>query len=172
MSAITTTLAAHQAGVNVATIRTWCRVGAVAAAKVAGRWAIDTASLAYRVALGKARRPMERKPVFSVETMTAIGGSRWQRGDKDRVYINGWAKFLGLEVSHYNTGNISAASLRGEDISNSEATRLLGAIYKVYFDAADGKVHIQWGNSTPRTMDREEIADAIFSGIRAAIAAL
>lgn len=48
-----TTAAATQAGVTVATIRTWCRRGVVAAAKVAGRWVIKAASLARRIALGR-----------------------------------------------------------------------------------------------------------------------
>lgn len=48
-----TTAAALEANVTVATIRTWCRHGAVAAVKAAGRWVIDTASLAARIAIGK-----------------------------------------------------------------------------------------------------------------------
>lgn len=165
-----TATAAQQAKVTVATIRTWCRIGAVAATKQAGRWIIETTSLAYRISLS-ARRGA-RKVAYSVETMTAIGGNRWQRGDKDRVYINDWARFIGLETDHYNTGSISYATLNGEKISNSEAYRLGGAVYKVYFDNTDGKVHIQWGQSEPRTMDRDDLAQAIFSGIRAEIAAL
>jgi hypothetical protein len=53
-----TTAAATEAHVTVATIRTWCRIGAVAAVKQAGRWIIDTASLAARIAIGaiKARK--------------------------------------------------------------------------------------------------------------------
>lgn len=47
-----TTAAAAQANVTTATIRQWCRRGAVAAAKVAGRWIIEAASLARRIALG------------------------------------------------------------------------------------------------------------------------
>ena len=43
--------AARQAGVTVATARTWCRIGAVAATKISGRWAIDADSLARRIAL-------------------------------------------------------------------------------------------------------------------------
>jgi len=45
--------AAQQAGVTTATIRMWCRRGVVAAAKVAGRWVIEAASLAYRLTLRK-----------------------------------------------------------------------------------------------------------------------
>jgi len=52
---VTTHEAAGQARVTVATIRTWCRYGAVAATKVGRRWAIDTASLARRIALGMRR---------------------------------------------------------------------------------------------------------------------
>jgi hypothetical protein len=46
-----TTTAAKQARVTIATIRTWCRRGAVAATKTGGRWDIDTRSLAHRIAL-------------------------------------------------------------------------------------------------------------------------
>ncbi|MEU3613553.1 hypothetical protein ABZ725_14715 [Streptomyces sp. NPDC006872] len=50
-----TTAAALQANVTADTIRTWCRRGAVAALKQAGRWIIDTASLAHRIAIGQRR---------------------------------------------------------------------------------------------------------------------
>lgn len=49
-----TTAAAAQANVTVATIRSWCRRGVVAAAKVAGRWVVEARSLARRITLGKA----------------------------------------------------------------------------------------------------------------------
>src|SRR5690348_14504683 len=115
MATITATAAANQAGVTVDTIRYWCRYGAVAAVKQAGRWVIDTASLAHRIALGvRARKakPVTKEIVYSVETMTAIGGNEWTSpdGSKHRVYFNNWADFAGLETSHYNTGNISGAT--------------------------------------------------------------
>lgn len=47
-----TSTAAQTAGVTVATIRRWCRYGAIAAAKVAGRWIIEAASLSRRIGLG------------------------------------------------------------------------------------------------------------------------
>ncbi|MFD1309824.1 helix-turn-helix domain-containing protein, partial [Streptomyces kaempferi] len=50
-----TTAAALQAQVSVPTIRTWCRNGVIAAAKQAGRWIIDAASLAARIAIGARR---------------------------------------------------------------------------------------------------------------------
>lgn len=52
-----TTTAAQQAGVTVATIRTWCRRNVIAALKVAGRWVIDTTSLVYRITLTR-KAPM------------------------------------------------------------------------------------------------------------------
>lgn len=50
-----TTTAALEAQVTVATIRTWCRAGVVAAVKQAGRWIISAASLARRIAIGAMR---------------------------------------------------------------------------------------------------------------------
>ncbi|WP_030574140.1 hypothetical protein [Streptomyces aureocirculatus] len=50
-----TTAAAIRARDTVATVRTWCGIGAVAAVKRAGRWIIDTASLAARIAIGRMR---------------------------------------------------------------------------------------------------------------------
>lgn len=60
-----TTAAATQAGVTVATIRTWVRRGVIAAVKQAGRWVIDTASLAHRIAIGamRARKATMTQPI-------------------------------------------------------------------------------------------------------------
>jgi len=46
-----TTAAALQAHVTTATIRLWARRGVIAATKTAGRWIIDAASLAHRIAI-------------------------------------------------------------------------------------------------------------------------
>lgn len=51
----TAAAAALEANVTVATIRTWCRAGVIAASKVAGRWVIDSASLAHRIAIAAMR---------------------------------------------------------------------------------------------------------------------
>ncbi|MFJ4879981.1 hypothetical protein ACIP93_32905 [Streptomyces sp. NPDC088745] len=56
MTALTATAAATEAHVTVATIRAWCRNGVVAATKTAGRWVIDTVSLARRLEIGARRR--------------------------------------------------------------------------------------------------------------------
>lgn len=64
-----TTAAAIQAGVTTDTIRTWCRRNVIAAAKHAGRWIIDTASLAHRIAIG-AMRARKQTAVIDLSTAT------------------------------------------------------------------------------------------------------
>lgn len=64
-----TSTAAAQAHVTVATIRTWCRRNAVAAVKAAGRWVIDSASLARRIAIGTLKRSTRQEtPVTEAPT--------------------------------------------------------------------------------------------------------
>lgn len=180
MTTITTTAAAAaEANVTVDTIRNWCRKGVVAATKVAGRWVIDAASLARRIAIGAWKRPAP-KPVLSIETMTAIGGRRWQKNGMDRVYINDWAAFAGLETSHYNTGNVSSAYFQGRSIANSRVGGILGAISKVWFDAADGQLHARYYDGAREYEIRYKDGDRVtvdlveltFAGIRKAVAAL
>lgn len=181
MTVITTAEAATTAGVTAATVRTWCRRNVIGAVKAGGRWAIDAASLAHRIALGALRtKPAAPKPVvYSVETMTAIGGNEWTRGDKHRVYINDWTAYAGLEVDHYKTGNISSASIDGRGIANSRVGGLLGAVRSVYFDAADGRLHVAHRDGDAfevRYLDGErdtiDLVARIFTGVHAAIAAL
>ncbi|MEU3656455.1 hypothetical protein AB0E67_27340 [Streptomyces sp. NPDC032161] len=167
-----TTAAAVTAKVTVATIRDWARRGIVAATKVAGRWVIDAASLARRIAIGAMKKPAKKTIAFTVDTMTAIGGQRWQKNGMDRVYLNDFQTVPGLELDHYKSGAISYASLDGDKVSNAEGGRLATAVDKVYFDAADGRVHIKWGWGNPRSLDRDEIADRIFTAVRTAVAAL
>ncbi|WP_377273834.1 hypothetical protein [Peterkaempfera sp. SMS 1(5)a] len=63
-------------------------------------------------ALGARRKPAAPKPiVYTVEAMTAIGGNRWTKAGKDRIYL-GWAEFAGLEVSRYNSGRATFRLLR------------------------------------------------------------
>lgn len=74
-----TTAAALQANVTTATIRTWCRRGAVAAVKTAGRWIIDNVSLAHRIAIA-AMRSSARKETSVIDltasyTFTHAGAS-------------------------------------------------------------------------------------------------
>jgi hypothetical protein len=98
------------------------------------------------------------------EQMLAIGGSPWQKNGKDRIYLNGWADLIGLAVTRYGTGNISSATLGGEPISNGKARQLLGQDAKVWWDAADGQIHITAG-----TVLADRYAGDLHDGIAAAV---
>jgi hypothetical protein len=69
MTTQTTAEAARHAGVTTATIRTWCRIGAVSAVKVSGRWVIDTDSLRHRIAL--TRRTVQAQLAAFTDAKTA-----------------------------------------------------------------------------------------------------
>jgi hypothetical protein len=64
-----TVTAAAQAGVATDTIRTWCRRNVIAATKRAGRWVIDAASLARRIAIG-AMRARKQAAVIDLSAAT------------------------------------------------------------------------------------------------------
>ncbi|GAB3115609.1 hypothetical protein GCM10027160_23190 [Streptomyces calidiresistens] len=71
----TTLTAAHaatEAGVTVATIRTWCRRGVITATKVSGRWVIDPSSLNRRIRIGQESRTMTPTTTYRIEQGTAI----------------------------------------------------------------------------------------------------
>ncbi|MER5902983.1 helix-turn-helix domain-containing protein [Streptomyces mirabilis] len=72
-----TTAAATQAQVSVPTIRTWCRTGVIAATKRAGRWIINTASLAVRIAIGamRARKQATVLDLTATYTFTHAGAT-------------------------------------------------------------------------------------------------
>lgn len=175
-----TTAAATEANVTVVTIRTWCRIGAVKAVKQAGRWIIDSASLTARIAIGKMKRPA-KPAALTADTMVAIGGRRWQKNGMDRVYLNEdiWSGMTGIDVSRYNSGNICGATLDGHAIANGRAGRLLAAVDKVYFDAADGQLHyrhygaddveIRFLDGTRASIN---LLSRITAGVRAAVASL
>lgn len=67
-----TTTAAQQAGVTVATVRTWCRRNVISAIKTAGRWVVDAASLAYRITL--TQKATMDAPVYLTSKTTRIRG--------------------------------------------------------------------------------------------------
>ncbi|HEY5834918.1 hypothetical protein [Streptomyces sp.] len=72
-----TTAAALQANVTTATIRAWCRTGVITAVKAAGRWAIEAASLAHRIAIAAMRtRKATRVNLNATYTYTPAGETR------------------------------------------------------------------------------------------------
>lgn len=69
-----------------------------------------------------------------------MGATRWTKGEHDRLYLNeAAAKLIGLEISYYNTGNISYAKLDGEKISNRRAGEL-SAVTSIYININTGKM--------------------------------
>lgn len=185
----TTAEAATRANVTIATIRTWCRRGVIAATKQAGRWIIDTASLAHRITIGaiKARRTREGSPMhetpkvaFSVETMLGIGGIRRQNADYDRIYLDDLGRFIGLEIEYYKTGSVSYAEFDGRTIANSRAFLILQALGQVYYDVRLDELVV---NHTPDAVDFDikfkydgyesfDLPALAIDGVKAAIAAL
>jgi hypothetical protein len=168
--------AANTAQVTTATIRTWARYGAITATKASGRWNIDETSLAQRIAL--TAKPTAPKPL-TAEHIIALGGSRWTKNGMDRVYLNDWTQCAGIEVSHYNSGNVSGAWINGRGIANGRIGAILGAVDKVYFDTADNKLHVKHHGATSlsvRYLDggRENLnlVQAICDGIKTAAATL
>jgi hypothetical protein len=102
---------------------------------------------------------------YTASQITGIGGREWRKADDTlRVYINAdvWAPMVGLDVDHYNSGNISCATLDGQEISNGRARDILGCIDKVYWDSADGQIHI--------LVYRNRYSDQVPGWIREAIA--
>ncbi|MFE9250747.1 hypothetical protein [Streptomyces sp. NPDC007088] len=79
MSSITTAQAASRAHVTVATIRVWARNGVIAATKAAGRWSIDTASLARRITIG-AMRARKATRIMAEPTGTIVSLPRGRYG--------------------------------------------------------------------------------------------
>ncbi|MGW4810570.1 hypothetical protein ACWEPB_02845 [Kitasatospora cineracea] len=175
----TTAAAARQAGVTTATIRAWCRTGAVAAVKAAGRWIIDAASLGYRIKLPTLLRRTPKPVAPTVDTMVAIGGRRWQKNGRDRVYLNDWIDLAGIDTTCHGTGTIATATIDGQAIASNRLGRILNAVDKVWFDTATGQIHVTGWNHTAVEVryldghrDTINLATRIRDGIHAAIAAL
>lgn len=169
-----TSTAATKANVTTATIRTWARYGAITATKTNGRWDIDEASLTRRIALtAKPAKPL------TAEAVIALGGSRWTKNNMDRIYLNGWAEYAGIEVTHYGTGNVSGAWIGGRGVANGRIGRILGTVEKVYFDCADSKLYVKHHGARDievRFLDgayeRLDLVELICDGVRSAAAAL
>lgn len=81
-------------------------------------------------------------------------GNEWQAGDKHRIYINDLMDLYGLKVEYYNSGNISAAWLDGEKISNSQARTMIDKIASItiWYDFVDNDLHVRYRNEKyPKT---------------------
>ena len=74
-----------------------------------------------------------------------------------RYYVNNLAEIIGLEVKYYSSGNIASATLKGEHISNTKASRAVSNL-KVWLNA-DGEIFTQGGS---------EFSEEIVAAIKAA----
>ena len=91
-----------------------------------------------KAALEEAMKVLPGTKVKSAEALQDLKqyGKIWIGGSHKRLYLN--AKALGLKCDCYHSGNISRAWVNGEDISNCEARRILGA--GAYIDLVSGEV--------------------------------
>lgn len=76
-----------------------------------------------------------------IEKLIGMGANRWTKYGKDRLYLRHCVKkLLKLEISRYNSGNISSAYLDGEMISNSQASRMMSMADVAYIDLISDEV--------------------------------
>lgn len=88
--------------------------------------------------------PEETAADLAAKRLARIGGKRWTRDDKDRVYFSGLniLRALGWIVTFYKTGNLSSIqNPAGDYVSNCEGRRILGRFDRVYVDLADNSLH-------------------------------
>lgn len=68
-------------------------------------------------------------------------GREWIKGSYHRVYLTKPETLIGFTYSLYNSGKISTASLKGEQISNNRGYKILVSFDKMYVDVKTGTVH-------------------------------
>ena len=79
------------------------------------------------------------------------------RTGQKRYYLNAWEEAIGLSLDFYNSGNICAASLRGEHISNSRA----GQIHmKLWFDE-EKNLHIDGFSGGRGSITEDEVREYV-----------
>lgn len=90
----------------------------------------------------------QAKNSIDIEALEKKGFNRWTKGDMDRLYFN--IEHSGhMVVDHYNTGNISFASVDGEEISHRFAGQILSV--KCFIDLKhDNQLVIQYGGPEAR----------------------
>ena len=114
-----------------------------------------------KAALEEALKVLPGTKVKSAEALQDLKqyGKIWIGGSHKRLYLN--AKALGLKCDYYHSGNISRAWVNGEDISNCEARRILGAgayIDLVSAEFIDDRRHTfrdNFGATIEKILDRD-----------------
>lgn len=90
----------------------------------------------------------QAKNAIDVESLEKKGFSRWSKGNMDRLYFN-IQKSGHMDVDYYKTGNISYASVDGEEISHRFAGQILSV--KCFIDLKhENKLVIQYGGPEAR----------------------
>ena len=98
-------------------------------------------SVCLKRAWAEAKAPAYLKGEALYSRLVEMGASRWQKAGRDRLYLNRVAATMaGLEYDSYKTGSVSMASLKGETISNSRASKLLVLLDAMYIDVRTGKM--------------------------------
>lgn len=95
----------------------------------------------------------EAKKGLDIEALESKGFNRWTKGNFDRLYFS-LEKSGDLDLDYYKSGNLRAADLDGERISNAEACRLLSV--KCFIDLKNGnKLVVQYGREDAQDVVRE-----------------
>lgn len=112
-----------------------------------------------------ARSAKASAPLSVAEKLVALGGNRWTKGGRDRVYFNNATEIVGIETTYYKTGNLSSVKLNGEFISNSRGRSYLAALEGAYVDLADNSVHYRGTCSNGCQFIRDEFEAKIAAAI-------
>lgn len=96
------------------------------------------------------------------DSLIKIGGKEWKKDGRHNIYFNNLREHIGLQLSFYNTGNISSARLNGEIISNSQAKEICTSLDfgKLWFDVKENSFHYS-GIRNNRTFSAQEMFEAI-----------
>lgn len=88
----------------------------------------------YRIAFSLALKGLYAPALSTEDKLVGMGMSVWVGGSNRRIYINleHLESVFGLSCSTYKSGSIKSATLNGEAISNSKATKM--ALSKHYYD--------------------------------------
>jgi len=89
------------------------------------------------------------------EQLESVGGKYWEKNGMHRIYFNNVTEIIGLNVSRYNTGNISSASINGQRLSNSRAGEIFNQCRdsKFWYDLDGHKFHGRGFNSRSFTIE-------------------
>jgi hypothetical protein len=100
--------------------------------------------------------------MWTEEELVRAGARKWQKDDMLRWYFP-ILELLGLRVTRYKTGNIQAAWINGERISNNSARELIYSYYnaKLWYDEKTQEMH--W-----KGMSREDAENCIQAARRLA----